>query len=130
MRHVPTFEDEVNPTPDELRAWAYSDAPEPMQDWDTLIAEPGNLPLLLQLVADPTCPSRSYILASLYCFVGHYDRSAPELRDAIALAEQTDVPWLTTWARRARQVIDHPESFNRSDWCGWPGYATRPAGDP
>jgi hypothetical protein len=94
----------------------------------TIIAEPENLAFLLDLVADRGCPSRRYLLGSLYCMVGHSDRSDPRLETGVAAAQQMTDPWLTTWASRVRQVMYQPESFNRADWCGWPGYADRPEG--
>jgi hypothetical protein len=122
----PPIADVANPTPDEIRAWAYRGAVEPMQDWDILIAEPGNLPVLVELVADCECPSRKYILRSLYCLVGHSDRPDFRLRDAVTTAEEATDPWLTTWAHRVRELIDQPARFNRQDWCGFPGYAEQP----
>ena len=50
------FEDEVHPTDDEIRRWAYSDAPEPMEDFEIIVADPEHLPILMALVADPSCP--------------------------------------------------------------------------
>lgn len=71
--------DVFNPTPGEIRAWAYSRACEPMQDWDLIVAGMDNLELLLELVGDQACPGRKYLLDSLYCLVGHADRSEPRL---------------------------------------------------
>jgi hypothetical protein len=128
MYNGPPIADEVNPSTEEIRAWAYSGAVEPMEDWDIIIAVPRDLPLLLELVGDGGCPARQYLLGSLYCLVGHSDRSDPRLEDAIRTAEATTEPWLTTWARRFRAVKERPDAFNRQDWCGLPGYATRPIG--
>jgi hypothetical protein len=99
-----------------------------MEDWDVIIAGPANVPLFITLVADTLCPSRSYILRSLYCTVGHCDRSGPWLDEAVLTAEHANEPWLRTWARRVREIVERLEFFDRKDWCGWPGYADRPSG--
>ena len=36
--------------------------------------------------------------------------------------------WLTTWARRVRDIAEQPETFKRQDWCGWRGHADAPTG--
>ncbi|OMC38977.1 hypothetical protein A5740_02745 [Mycobacterium sp. GA-1841] len=122
MHDEPSFVDVVNPTPEEIRAWAYSGASEPMQDWDLVIADVDNLELLLGLVGDPACPAREYFLDSLYCMVGHSDRTDPLLlRTAQAVRAVSD-PWTAAWGRRVCQAVEDPSSFNRADWCGLNGY--------
>jgi hypothetical protein len=116
----------ADPTPDELRRWAYSSAPEPMMDFDVIVAEPDLLPTLLDLVAEPQCPARRYLLGSLYCLVGHSDLGDPRIEAATRQAQVSDDAWLRTWGRRARAVIDHPAARDRAEWCGWSGLRTRP----
>jgi hypothetical protein len=123
---VVRFEDEVNPTDDEIRRWAYSGAPEPMQDFDIIVADPEHLPTLMSLVADPDCLQRAYLLGSLYCLVGHTDLTDPRLTLALVTARASTDSWLRTWATRADAVVADPASRNRDDWCGWGGYRTRP----
>lgn len=117
----PSIADLVNPTAEEITAWAYSGTDEPMQDWHIIVADVALPTVLLRLISDPGCPSRRYLLRSLYCVVGHSDRSDSRLQDAVLMAERLNQPWLARWARRVRAVIEHPESFNRQDWCGWQG---------
>jgi hypothetical protein len=65
MTAVPRmFEDDVNPTDDEIRRWAYSGALEPMQDFDIIIADPEHLPTLINLVSDMGCHRHEYLLGS------------------------------------------------------------------
>ena len=125
----PFDDDESYLTAAGIRAWAYSGAEQPFQDWDILVARLEHLPLLLELVGDPACPARARetLLGSLYCLVGHTP-DKQQFADAVRVAGQSADVWLVTWARRVREVIDHPEVFDRSDWCGLPGYAARPAG--
>jgi hypothetical protein len=128
MYDWPRMVDEVNPTQDEIRAWAHSGAVEPMQDWDIVIAEPENLELLLDLVGDQACPSRRYLLGSLYCLIGHSDRADPRLLSAAIAAEASSDAWVAAWGRRVHQVLANPSTFNRDDWCGWQGLRVSPEG--
>jgi hypothetical protein len=123
------FVDIVNPTAIELAVWAYSDASEPMEDFQVIVAEPELTSTLMDLVADPSCPKRRFALGSLYCLVGHTPHGDERLAQAVLLAERNEDPWLRTWAERSRHVIRHPEDFNRSDWCGWDGLRTTPTED-
>jgi hypothetical protein len=118
--------DEVNPTPDELRTWAYSAEAEPTQDFDILVAEPAMLPTLLEAVGDVSCPKRSYLLGSLYCLVGHTPLDDPRLGAAVDAAGAASDAWVRTWAARASEVIADPASRNRDDWCNDEGLRTRP----
>lgn len=121
------FVDEANPTPHEIIRWARSDADEPMQDFDIIVAEPEMLRTLLDLVGDPECPKRKYLLGSLYCLVGHSRLDDPRIAEAVLRALGSDDPWLRTWARRTQAVLSDPVSRNRDDWCGWQGYQTQPS---
>jgi len=113
----PHIVDQLNPTHDEIRAWAHSGALEPMQDWDLVIAEPANLDVLLSLVGDPTCPARRYLLGSLYCLVGHSDHTDPRLQDAARVAASSSDGWVSTWGHQVARVLAHPSEFHRDDWC-------------
>ena len=124
----PRIVDEINPTPDEIRAWAYSGAVEPMEDWDIIIAEPGNLNLLMDLIGDPTCPSRRYLLGSLYCTVGHSDHADSRLISTATSAEASSDAWVPAWGHRVRRVLDHPSDFKRDEWCGWHSHRVDPEG--
>ena len=126
MDSVAMFHDEANPTDDENRRWAYSDALEPMQDFDIILGEPEHLPLLLDLVADAECPKRRFALDSLYCLVGHTRLPNPAIAASVAASLSSADPWVRTWATRAAEVLANPTSRNRDEWCGWQGYRTRP----
>lgn len=128
MYDGPRIVDEINPTQDEIRAWAYSRAAEPMEDWDIIIAEPENLELLLDLVGDPACPSRRYLLGSMYCLVGHSDHADPRLMRAASAADASSDAWVSAWGSRTRHVLAHPSDFKRDDWCGWQGFRIDPEG--
>ncbi|MFD9888339.1 hypothetical protein ACFWY9_03295 [Amycolatopsis sp. NPDC059027] len=135
MENEPQFEDVVNPTAAEITAWAYTPgAEQPMEDWDLILAltDKG---LLLELVADPSCPQREILLSCLYIYTGDAVRAryrtSPE-RDLLAVlaqAEKYDEPWLTTWAKRTRALMAAPETFDYDAWCG-EGLARSPVDPP
>jgi len=66
------FANPVDPTPAELRAWAYN--PDSMtlqhmpQDWDLLVANDRVVGTLLDLALDVNCPARRFALHCLYIF--------------------------------------------------------------
>lgn len=128
MPDEPSFVDVVNPTPEEIRDWAYSGAFEPMQDWDLVIADMDNLELLLALIGDQACSARKYLLDSLYCLVGHSDHTDHRLLVAAETARTASDAWIATWGRRVYQIVEHPSDFNRWDWCGQDGYRSNPDG--
>ncbi|WP_052238420.1 hypothetical protein [Mycolicibacterium setense] len=128
MSDEPSFVDVVNPTPEEIRDWAYSGAFEPMQDWDLIIADVDTVELLLELIGDQSCPARKYLLDSLYCMFGHSDRTEPRLLRAAETARVAPDGWIATWGRRACRVAEHPSDFNRADWCGLDGFRSNPDG--
>ena len=123
-----SFADAVNPTAAELTAWAYADEPEPMQDFDIIVATPEFATTLVGLVNDPSCTKRQYLLGSLYCLVGHTAPGDEQLHQAVLMAERRADPWVSTWGRRSRHVINHREDFDRDDWCSWRGLRTTPEG--
>ena len=128
MYDGPPMADEVNPTHDDIRAWASSGAVAPMQDWDIVIAFPENIDLLLELVSDQSVPSRRFLLGSMYCMVGHCDHADARVLSAAERARESDDAWVSTWGRRVLKILADPPTFDRDDWCGWPGFAADPAG--
>jgi hypothetical protein len=96
--------------------------------WDIIIADLENLELLLDLVGDPACPSRRYLLGSLYCLVGHSDRADSRLASASIAATKSSDEWVAAWGRRVRRVLADPSEFKRDDWCGWQGLRVDPEG--
>jgi hypothetical protein len=128
MSDEPSFVDVANPTSAEIRGWAYSGAFEPMQDWDLIIADVANLELLLELAGDQACPARKCVLDSLYCLVGHSDRTDSRLLRAAEAARTASDAWIATWGRRVCRAAEHPSTFERADWCGRDGYRLNPDG--
>jgi hypothetical protein len=125
------FADAASPTPEEIRAWAMCNDPEPMEDWDLVLADLRHAPVLVDLVADEKCPSRRYLLIALYGLVGNAVRSgfseAPQgdLEALLAKARITANSWLEAWADRSEHLIANPGEFDYALWCAG-GLAKRP----
>lgn len=125
------FADAANPSPEEIRAWAACNDPEPMEDWDLVLADLRYAAVLVDLVADERCPSRRYLLTALYALVGNAVRDGfataprPGLEALLATAGQTGNAWLQAWADRSAQLIANPAEFDYALWCAG-GLAKRP----
>jgi hypothetical protein len=119
------FADPWNPSSTEIRAWAYSDAPEePCQDWDLALSWVGHERDYLELAADPACPTREFFLHILYLMIGDAVRSEFKLRPEqivrgfIELAADSTSPEVRLWRERSLRLLKHPEEFSYDDWCG------------
>jgi len=116
--------DPWNPTPDEVRAWAYnSSAVEPCQDWDLALAWSRHEQALLECAADENCPNRRFLLAILYLITGDAVRSGfrsvkrPIIEGFIARGDDYVHPDIRLWQQRSRELLEHPETFDYQRWC-------------
>jgi hypothetical protein len=125
------FEDAANPSPEEIRAWAGCNDPEPMEDWDLVLARLKYADVLVELVANEDCPSRRYLLGALYALVGEAVRSEfqrvsqHDLEQVLAKAKASGNGWAQSWADRSAHLIANPAEFAYADWCAG-GLAKRP----
>ncbi len=125
------FADAANPTTDEIRAWANCNDPEPMEDWDLVLADLQYADLLVALVADEGCASRRYLLTALYALVGTAVRAGfrdvpqADLEGLLVTARATGNTWARTWADRSARLIANPAEFDYALWCAG-GLAKRP----
>ncbi|MFG2038682.1 hypothetical protein [Dactylosporangium sp. NPDC048998] len=121
------FQNPVDPTPAELRAWAYHPDASLLQtmppDWDLLIAGDRLIGTLFDLAMDPACPARRFALHCLYIYAAdgirtHF-RAHPKrrLKKFVEQAEENGDELLTTWAHNARMLLARPELFEYHDWC-------------
>ena len=66
------FANPVDPSPAELRAWAYNPDSVPLQtmppDWDLLVAGDRLIVTLFELAMDRSCPARRFALHCLYIY--------------------------------------------------------------
>ncbi len=112
------------PSDDELRRQAYSDGPAPLDGYEQFLLEPARMGLLIQLAADPRCPSRAKAVAALYAIAGSIGTDVlagkpafvQELTDAIAKAKSLDDAELGMWAEAVRAMLDAPDPETLMRW--------------
>ncbi len=117
--------DPWNPSPDEIREWAYTPgAVEPCQDWDLALAWTRHEYALLELASDDTCPARRYILSVLYLIVGDAVRTGfrntprPIIEAFIRRATEYRHSDVSRWQARSEELLRRPELFDYDRWCG------------
>ncbi len=105
--------DRINPTHDEIQAWARTPgALYPMEDWDLVIARDENAEVFYRLATDPSCVNRDAMLNLLYVWAGQTIRagsnqaSAALLRRLIALAAGGRDDDVRVWSNRAERTLD------------------------
>lgn len=114
----------AKPTATDLRAWAYSGADEPVEDFDIFLDAVDVLPVVIECAADTGCPAQSFMLRSLYCTVGHLQAvNRPRIWAAAEDARRSPDASLRTWATRTIDIIDGIREMNQAEWCGWPSRA-------
>lgn len=121
------FANPVDPTPAELRAWAYHPEAVKLQsmppDWDLLVASDRLVGTLLDLAMDPRCPARRFALHCLYIYAADGIRTKfrahpkRRLRKLVEQAEQDGDDLLEMWAHNTRVLLALPELFDYRDWC-------------
>lgn len=121
------FANPVDPTPAELREWAYQPDSVPLQtmppDWDLLISGDRLVGTLFDLVLDQTCPARRFALHCLYIYAADAIRTnfrahpKRKLRKLVEQAEQEGDEVLTVWAHNTRVLLARPELFDYHEWC-------------
>lgn len=117
----PVFEHPTAPTAAELRVWADSDAMQPVQEWDLLIWDNDELAAtFLELAAVGACRNHQFFLHLLYGRVGGAVRSGrvdPSVHGLVRAASQAADNGLTTFARRAANLLADPTRFDYTEWC-------------
>ena len=121
------FVNPVDPTPAELRAWAYHPDTVALQnmppDWDLLVASDRLIGTLFELALDPNCPARRFAIHCLYIYgadgIRTNFRAHPKrrLKKFVEQAEEQGDDALGTWAHNARMLLARPELFDYHDWC-------------
>ena len=119
-----TMHNPWNPSPDEIRQWAYTaDAPDPCQDWDLALLWSGHEKALLDCAADDGCPNRVRVLGILYLIIGDAVRSdfssrpRPIVDGLIDRGDEYQHPGIKLWQVRARALLRDPSSFDYEAWC-------------
>jgi len=121
------FANPVDPTPAELRAWAYrpdlSKVRSMPPDWDLLVATDRLVGTLFELALDANCPARRFALHCLYIFAADSIRTKfrahpkRRLRRLVEQAEDEGDEQLVMWAHNTRVLLAMPELFDYHDWC-------------
>jgi len=117
--------DPWNPTPQEIRSWAYDpDADEPCQDWDLALSWLQDESVYLSLATDDACPKRRFFLSLLYLMVGDAVRTdfracpKPIVTGLIEQGSEYSHPDIIAWQRRSRELLANPATFQYDAWCG------------
>ncbi|MBQ4898762.1 hypothetical protein KB559_07925 [Paenibacillus sp. Marseille-P2973] len=111
-----------NPTAEEIRIWAYSDALIPEQDWELAVNSFENIPMICSFVDDEECKHISFFLSCLYVFTGDFVRSRKneEYNDLIELLNSIEViaksEELKDWIKRSKDLILNPDKYDYRFW--------------
>jgi hypothetical protein len=121
------FVNPVDPTPGELRAWAYHPDAVPLHtmpaDWDLLVSGDRLIGTLFTVALDPACPARRFALHCLYIYAADAIRTnfqahpKRKLRKFVEQAEAEGDEMLAVWAHNTRMLLARPELFDYHDWC-------------
>ncbi|MGX7677082.1 hypothetical protein [Plantactinospora sp. DSM 117369] len=121
------FANPVDPSPAELRAWAYEPDSVPLhtmpKDWDLLVSGDRLIGTLFDLAMDPSCPARRFALHCLYIYAADGIRTKFQahpkrrLRKLVEQAERLGDEPMVIWAHNTRMLQARPELFDYRDWC-------------
>ena len=122
------FANPVDPTPAELRAWAYHPDPSLLHtmppDWDLLVSGDRLIGTLFDLAMDPACPARRFALHCLYIYAADAIRTnfrahpRRRLRKFVENAEQEgDEMPRVLGAQHADAAGALGHLFDYHEWC-------------
>lgn len=121
------FANPVDPTPAEMRAWAYQPDSVPLdsmpQYWDLLVSGDRLIGTLFDLAMDRACPARLFALHCLYIYaadgINTDFRAHPKrkLRKMVEQAEEYGDEVMETWAHNTRVLLARKDRFSYPDWC-------------
>jgi hypothetical protein len=122
------FANPVDPTPAELRSWAYN-PPDSLRvqgmppDWDLLVCTDRLIGTIFDVAMDNTCPTRRFALHCLYIYAADAIRTTfrahpkRRLRRLVEQAEDDGDELMEMWAHNTRVLLALPELFDYHDWC-------------
>ncbi|BCJ71872.1 MULTISPECIES: hypothetical protein [Catellatospora] len=121
------FANPVDPTPNELRTWAYAPESVPLTamppDWDLLVSGDRLINTLFDLAMDTSCPARRFALHCLYIYAADAIRTGfkahprRKLRKLVEEAEEEGDEQMAVWAHNTRVLLARPGLFDYNDWC-------------
>ncbi|MDB5295286.1 MAG: hypothetical protein JWO31_1269 [Phycisphaerales bacterium] len=113
-----------NPSPDEIRQWAYADGVvEPCQDGDLALSWSGHERALLECASDERCPNRSYFVGVLYLIIGDAVRTGfsskprPVVEGFVSRGDEYGHADIRRWQQRSRSLLRCPSKFEYEQWC-------------
>lgn len=116
--------DPWNPSPDEIREWAYdADALAPCEDFDLALQWTRHEKALFECASDGRCPKQDFFLRVLYLIVGDAARTGyrstplPIVEGFIKRGDEYRNPAIQTWQHRSRELIKNPKHFEYEAWC-------------
>src|SRR5258707_1051721 len=117
------FANPVDPTPAELRAWAYHPNTVPLQtmppDWDLLVSGDQLIPTLFELAMDGACPAPPVPRPCLNLYAADGIRTnfrahrKRRLRRVVGQAEQEGDDAVAVWAHNTRRLLARPELYRQ-----------------
>ncbi|WP_411347602.1 hypothetical protein [Paenibacillus sp. WLX2291] len=111
-----------NPTPEDIRRWAYSKEKIPDQDWELAVNEFENIPMICGFVDDPDCKHIQFFLSCLYVFTGDIVSSGDveqmsRLSDSLnKLESRAKSRQLKDWVIRSKELLLHPDKYDYDYW--------------
>lgn len=111
-----------NPSPNEIRTWAYSDLKIPEQDWELAVNSFDNIPMICSFIEDKQCKHISFFLGSLYVFTGDIVKAGikneiDRLKDLLLKIEKTATSEeLKAWITRSKTLLQDPSKYNYAYW--------------
>ncbi len=116
--------DPWNPSPDEIRAWAYdAEAIEPCEDFDLALQWNRHEKALFECASDANCPKQDFFLHLLYLIVGDAVRTGyrstprPIVEGFIRRGDEYQHSVIQVWQQRSHSLMKHPDRFDYESWC-------------
>ncbi|MED4779433.1 hypothetical protein [Brevibacillus choshinensis] len=111
-----------NPSPEEIRFWAYSNEKIPEQDWELAVNSFENIPMICSFIDDDLCNRKAFFLGSLYVFTGDIIRSGESnkivklstLLDSLVETAKSET--LKAWIERSKHLIVNQEEYDYEYW--------------
>ena len=114
----------VNPSVEEIKAWAYSGEEWPHDEWDLFLSWTREVDLFIELATDHNCPKRSFFLHMLYYIVGttHNEPNKTDKLDCIkayvekgAGVKHGDIK---AWRSHVADLLSGRSKYSYDNWRG------------